>query len=232
METAVEIPHLEWDEFDNGWRWKQGEHITLVGPTGQGKTTLATQILPRRDYTIVFATKKRDPLIDKLRKGGYTKIETADAIHKDISRRYILAPPLGSGSPKHVTNQREEFRKALETAFRQGSWTIYLDEARYICDYLKLTDYVELLLQQGRSLGATVVCGTQRPVRVPLTVYDQATHLFFWRENDDRNLKTIGGLGGTDSKLIRTRVPLLELHEVLYLNTRTGRMATTKAKVM
>lgn len=227
----MDIPHLDWDSFDSQFRWKQGEHVTLVGPTGLGKTTLATTILPRRDYTIVFATKKRDPLITKLRNAGYERVTDADGIHTAISKKFILAPPLGSGSPKALENQRVEFRKALETAFRQGNWTIYLDEARYICDFLGLSSYCELLWQQGRSLGTTLVAGTQRPVRVPLTAYDQATHLFFWRENDDRNLKTIGGLGGTDSKVIRTRVPMLDLHQVLYLNTRSGKMVTTKAKV-
>jgi hypothetical protein len=62
-------------------------------------------------------------------------------------------------------------------------------------------------------------------------LYDQATHLFFWRDNDETNLKRIGGLGAIDSTLIRHTVGRLPRHSALYLNTRTGRMAVTRVEI-
>jgi hypothetical protein len=225
-----EVPFIPWEEFEPAFKWKQGEHLTLVGPTGGGKTTLATMLLPRRDYVLVLATKKRDPLISRLRKDGYETITNAEAINKQISHRFILAPPLSRGVSS-LNRQRNVFEDALNTAFRQTGWTVYLDEARYVCDYLGLAAHTELLWQQGRSLGVTMVAGTQRPVRIPLFAYDQATHLFFWRDNDEQNLKRIGGLGGVSARRIKDAVGVLALHEVLYLNTRTGSLARTKPSV-
>lgn len=219
------VDFLPWEEFDRRLKWRQGEHLTMVGPTGGGKTTLATHLLPRRDYIIVFATKKRDPLINRLKGNGYETITDADAIHKDVSRKFILAPPVSG--VKSLGKQRSVFESALNTVFRQTGWTLFLDETRYICDYLGLAADCELLWQQGRSLGVTMVAGTQRPVKIPLFAYDQATHLFFWRDNDDHNLKRLGGLGGISRRTIIDAVSVLELHEVLYLNTRNGTLLRT-----
>lgn len=225
----MEIPRLPWDSFLEQFKWKQGDHMTLVGPTKRGKTTLAHALLPMRKWVIIFATKKKDPLITKFRKDGYHLVRTSDEIHKDVSHRFILAPPLTSKESR--PSQRVEFEKALARGFKSGGWTFYLDEARYISDTLRLADDCELLWQQGRTLGVTMVVGTQRPVRIPLTAYDQATHLFFFRENDDRNLKTLGGLGGVDNKLIRETVAMLGFHDALYLNTATGDMVITKVAI-
>jgi hypothetical protein len=60
-------------------------------------------------------------------------------------------------------------------------------------------------------------------------LYDQATHLFFWRDNDDANLKRIGGIGSLDARLVRDTVAALPHHETLYVNTRTGRLVQTIA---
>jgi hypothetical protein len=59
-------------------------------------------------------------------------------------------------------------------------------------------------------------------------LYDQATHLFFWRDNDEANLKRIGGIGFLDAKLIRGTVAELPEHEALYINTRTGSLIRTQ----
>ena len=62
-------------------------------------------------------------------------------------------------------------------------------------------------------------------------MYDQATHIFFWRDNDELNLKRIGGIGWLNSKEIRTTVASLPEHVCLYVNTRTGTMITTKVEL-
>jgi hypothetical protein len=218
---------VPWGEFlAFHFDWAQGEHVTLVGPTGTGKTTLALQILPIRDYVIAIATKQRDPVLYKLASQGYMQVEELET-PAEIHPRIVLAAPLPRGADS-ISDQREIVKDALLSVYRQGGWCVYLDELRYITEYLKLGRDVELLWQQGRSAGISVVGGAQRPAFIPLAAYDSATHLFFWRDNDKRNLDRIGGIGSHDSQAIAREVSNLEPHVVLYVNSRTGEKLRTK----
>lgn len=229
-ELAKEVRTVRWHYFlKHKFRWKQGEHVTCIGPTGGGKTTLVKQILPRRDCTVIFVTKARDPLIQEFKDEGYEERKWWDGDH-ELGKKILLRPPLGQGKASMPT-QKKAFEHALYVAFKQGGWCVYMDELKYITNTLRLKEDVELLYHQGRSLGVSVVGCIQRPTNVPLLAYDQATHLFFWRENDERNIRRIGGLGGTDSQIVEAAVARLGKYQVLYLNTRTGEMFKTKVEL-
>lgn len=206
--------------------WVQGEHVTLIGPTGQGKTTLAMEILPLRDYVLAIATKQRDPVLYQLERRGYQTVrdwETTSEVHPKI----VLTAPLEKGSDS-IPDQRKAVHNALVRVYVQGGWCVYLDEARYITEFLGLSKDTELLWQQGRSAGVSVVAGAQRPAWVPRDAFAMATHLFFWRTSDARDLETIGGLGAFDPKTIAYEVARLPKFTVLYLNTRTSEKVITR----
>lgn len=226
--VGVEIPEVSWSDFRRNLRWKQGEHVTLIGPTGAGKTTLALELLPLRDYVITFGTKRRDPVLRELRKDGYVQVPDWTISDPEVLPKVILSPPLKRGVAS-LNDQRKIFKEALVTVFRQGGWCMYLDEARYVTEYLKLKEDVELLWQQGRSLGVSVLAGAQRPRHIPLLAYDQATHLFFWQDNDESNLRRIGEIGGkVNPRVVQRQVSMLHSHQVLYVNARTGEAARTR----
>lgn len=222
-----EVPLVPWDEFLPSMKWRQGEHVSLIGPTGAGKTTLAHAILPKRKFVVVVATKPRDSSLSALKRDGFEVVRSfPDHVATDVTPKLILWPNM-----KRVGDARKQQKtigRALNEIFVQGGWTVYVDELRYVSSTLRMKPLLELLWQQGRSLGVSLVGGTQRPAHVPLMLYDQATHLFFWRDNDDANLKRIGGIGFLDANLVRNTVAQLPLHETLYINTRTGSMTRTK----
>lgn len=220
-------PEVPWDDFLAFYfNWQQGEHVTMVGPTGGGKTTLALEILPERDYVLAIATKQRDPVLYQLESMGYLRVDNFETPPEVASEVVLQARlPEGAGS---INSQKRVVADALLTVYRQGGWCVYLDEIRYITDILGLTLDVELLWQQGRSAGISVVGGTQRPAWVPLSAFSQATHLFFWRTSDRRDLERIGALGAHDSHAIAAEVAALPLHDVLYVNTRDGSKARTR----
>lgn len=221
------VEPISWSEFLGVFRWKQGEHVSLIGPTGAGKTTLALQLLPMRSFVVVLAAKPRDPLIDDLKRSGYHVTREWPPPPPDITPRVVLWPKLSS--PSDVADQREQFREALVSIYQQKGYCVYVDELRYVTDTLGLEALVELLWQHGRSLGISVLGGTQRPARVPLSAYSQATWLFFWKSNDAADLKRLREIGGyVDPKALQAAILELGRHDVLAVNTRDGQIYRTK----
>lgn len=215
----VPSPKVSWDDFvTNHFDWRQGQHVTAVGPTGSGKTTLGLHLLPQRDYTVVFSCKPRDVTMNRLLRAGWERQSTR--FIPQIANHIILWPPVDGFAA--ASKQKRIFRDAMERVLVEGGWCIDLDETAYIADFLGLEKELKMLMQIGRSNDISIINKTQRPAFVPLVIYDQADHLFLWRDNDEVNLKRIGGLGGLDQRSIRHEVASLPKHEFLYVNTRTG----------
>lgn len=224
METQ-EIPKVNWDTFYNEiFDWKQGEHVSVIGPTGQGKTTLCLALLPKREYVVAFATKPEDEQTEDLGWPIFRKWPIPVTIKKAI-----LWPKFRG--PEDFVEQQKTFLGAMLDIFKRGAWTVYVDETWYFDNVLKLGKLLELYWLQARSLRISLVAGTQRPAYVPLLMYDQATWLFFFKDNDERNLRRIGGIGWLDSKRIMATVASLENHEFLAINTRTGKMYRSKVEL-
>jgi hypothetical protein len=81
---------------------------------------------------------------------------------------------------------------------------------------------------QGRSLGISHIVATQRPRWVPLEMYDQSKHLFFWQNGDQRSLDVLGDINRRSSALVKEIIMNLEPYQVLYVNSRTGDMMRTR----
>lgn len=228
--TALELP---WEQFDSEWVWEQGEHITLVGPTGSGKTTLETAILPRRDYVVFLSTKRKDDTQERLAGMGYKVIHSPAELHPDVAPLAILRPPWPDNVNAKALKKihADIFGEALMRVFREGHWTVVMDEARYLTQDLGLSDEAQLLWLQGRSLKISVVAGTQRPRWIPLEAYDQATHLFFWKDRDRQNIDRVSEMAGLSRREVQEIVPRLDRHEMLYASRVTDELVITKVEV-
>lgn len=224
---ANTAPRVPWHKFLAGLNWRAGEHVALIGPTGQGKTTLLMQLLPLHPYVTVFATKPRDRSMDKLIASGYIKMERWQSLDPTQFPRRVLWPD--AMELDSTETQRRVFHHAFGAIYREGGWTLALDETWYVINTLGLAPDVKLYLLQARALDISLVCATQRPANVPLEIYDQSTHLFFWRDNDEANLKRLSGISWRSAELVRHLIAGLEQYQVLYVNTRTGQMLRTRA---
>lgn len=224
---STEAPRIPWDEFlGDIFRWAQGEHLAIIGPTGQGKTNLLTNLLPIHPYVVVLATKPKDESMQRLIKTGYYPIKEWVSLDPKKFPRRVLWPDAMSLSS--VQYQREVIHTALERIYREGGWTVAVDELWYLAQILRLDMDVKLYLLQARALGISLLVATQRPAWVPLEVYDQSTHLFFMRDNDENNLKRLSGISFRSAGLIKSVIADLDQYQVLYVNTRTGKMLRTR----
>lgn len=222
------VPRVPWDKFlTDKFVWKQGEHVALIGPTGQGKTTFLMNLLPLHPYVTVFATKPRDETMEELVSRGYYPMKRWQSLDPKKFPRRVLWPDATSLDSDQ--KQREIFHDAFARIYREGGWTVAIDELWFIINKLKLAEDVKTYLLQARSLGISLLAATQRPAWVPVEVYDQSTHLFFWRDNDETNLRRLSGISFRSADLIRSVVSDLERFQVLYVNTRTGEMLRTRS---
>ena len=175
--------------------WEPGEHMGLVGMTGSGKSTAAAVILAVRRYLVVLRTKP-----DRVRYGARLA-RRARAMNDRRLSRIVLDPPYEA--------QAQECRRALDLAWEQGAWTVYVDELYYADEQLGLEWELNRLLTQGRSKGVSLVTGMQRPVSVTRFALGEATHvLSFGLEG--RDVRTIAEV--TSENFART-VAELERYE-------------------
>lgn len=225
-DNETQVPYLAWDEFLTKFYWRQGEHVALIGPTGSGKTTLLLSLIDLRRYVVVFGTKPKDRTLAQLTRRGFKRIEEwSPRLSPQVYPKRLLWPDATDINSE--ARQRREFVKAMQAIYNQGRWCIAIDELWYFIHHLKLEKAVKTYLQQARALDISLICATQRPAFVPLEVYDQSTHLFFWRDNDERNLMRISGISWLSAKLVRNTVAHLKQYDVLYINTRDGALMVT-----
>lgn len=235
--TPTEIETLSWSEFLDSFVWYQGEHITAIGPTKSGKTTLFRELMRRarelntHPWQAVVATKRKDEILDTFKPDGFIKIPSWVVHDAELMPRVMFAPPLPSASEKDV--QRDAIREMLTSVYRSGGWLVLLDELKHIAGYLKLEADVELLLHQGRSAGITVVSAVQRPRHVPLMAYDQADHIFMWESRDSNIRKRLAEIGGkVDPDLIEYGLGRLPTrHAFLYIHPSTGKVIQSEVEL-
>ena len=220
-------PRVPWDVFTKFFDWEQGQHVAVIGPNGQGKTTLLISLLPFRRYVTVFATKPVDRTLDSLAASGYDVYEEWLRVPAEKSPRRILWPNARDIDSENT--QREVFERAFQSIYREGGWTLTIDEGWFLSEVLDQKRRMRTMWTQGRSLGISFVVGTQRPAWVPMEMYDESTHLFIFRLTEKAAVDRVANLGQADADFARKCIRTLEKHQCLYVNTRTGEMLRTRA---
>jgi len=213
------IQPTPWEQLKREFRWRQGEHLAAIAPTGAGKTTLFSELMPYRKYNIMFGTKPADDTYDWILMNGFQRIESVDEI-RSYHNNYLLWPSQRKTIPQTLIAQRKAFAEAMDVIVQQRSWTVWVDESKYIAEMLKLRTELTYCLEQLRSIDATVICGAQRPAFLPLSVLSNSSHIFMWKTTLDTDAKRLGDIGGVDAKQVMLEAKTLDRHEFLYIRTR------------
>jgi hypothetical protein len=229
-EPIVTVQQVPWERAIARMDWRPGEHITLIGPAGVGKTELMIDLLSRRKFGIFLNTKRIDSTQDRLKSLGFRVTKDGNINHV-ASQRWMVSPPwnrkdFASTDSKHAVI----FTRALTEAFWQTGWSVGIDELEFINRDLKITAPVDKLLRQGRSQHNSMILGTQRPRHVTLHAYEQATHMFIWKQRDASNAMRAAELAGINGDELVSAMPGLAKHDVLYVNNVTGEMFITNTR--
>jgi hypothetical protein len=234
-------PVLGWDDFlTYALIWKQNQHLALIGPTEQGKTNTLYWLLDAyRKYVAFFSTKIKDETLNAyIAKGTYSRCDdwppwrsfgpVKQAVTAKQMPRRLVWPDATSINAE--ARQIEVFNRAIADIYRDGGWCPVWDDYWYLVNILGLSRVSKKMLLNARSNNIPFALATQRVAgNNNVEIFDQSTHLMFFRDNDERNLKTIGGVGWLASGPIRAFVANLDPYQSLYVNTRSGHMYRTTA---
>ena len=251
------VPFTPWDSFatflaDSPDGFKQGDHVTIIGPTGTGKTHIALELAELRDYVIFVACKPADPLIADLvvvRQYWLTgKMEVPYYEYPAGSGRYIPAfnrvvfwPRLSPETikrlkPEDVLRAEKNMQKpavggAIGYVRKNEKWCLILDEATWVARDLGLQRELDSALFQFRTLEASLILCGQRPAWMGQYALSQPTHLFLFQTSHHNDIKALGDISGVNYERVIETVANLDhrKHEVLYVNTRTREMTRTIA---
>lgn len=184
-----EVEALEFPRFCQLLRreWEPGQHIAIVAPTHQGKTTLLHGILTRcgRKFILALDAKGGDSNLAKL---GWPRVPGLPTRKKwwQIWRRDIY-DDMAEGKPYrrivgNVARTKEDrarlnesLRATLDDVFEVGGFTVAIDEFQVLADkrMMDLGTEVETLLIAARDRGVSVITLFQAPRWVPRAAVDQ-----------------------------------------------------------
>lgn len=220
--------------FQERWQYRTGEHVTLIGPTGSGKTYITAQLLrysatPERP-AIVLGVKPRDETLDTWAKALKYPIvrEWPPTLTKRITNNkpsgWILWPKHEFDPEIDDPHLYVEFRKAILDSYKRGNRIILADEVFALATELGMKRELKTIWSRGRSMGLGVWAGTQRPREIPLHAYDQAHHLFLAHTPDEGMRERFDEIGGVDPRIVKDIVLRLGDKEFLYIRRDGHRM--------
>jgi len=211
--TVVEvIPRKEFvREF--GDDYVPGQHVSLFGPTGRGKSTLCFQLLGQvisPDHQVISLhgkIKGRDPVIGKAAKryNLRTVPSMPTGTHQKYDRKrryngYIIVPLEKPGVPEE---EYLKLQKAFRTAIHQNYRTTnrntitHVNEAHQVQAELKLKGDVEAPLMRGGPDNA-VWNEAQRGRYLSYHTYSAPEHIFVFYDDDSDNRRRYSDFGCAD----------------------------------
>lgn len=208
------------------WRYKPGEHVSFLGPTGYGKTTFAFQLL---DITatpklpaVVLAMKPRDDTVTKFAKrAGFRTVRTWPPPPSIFQPRrtpgWVVWPPHTFNEDVDDRVHEEVFGRSLRMNYQRGDRIVFADEAYGLSHELGLEKALVRIWTRGRSMGCGLWAATQKPTHVPLWMYSQAEHLFLSHDPDKRARLRFTEIGGVDPDLVASVVARLQKYHWLYI---------------
>lgn len=218
--------------LDSYWSYSPGQHVAAIGPTGNGKSWLMWQLLgetmrqhPQLSY-VSLMPKPADPTTAQWSRSLDLRETPVWPPRKKLlgskPAGYVLWPPHPLGLPpaqrrKHVG---DVLRAGIDDQYRRGNSVTLVDDAHSAAVMMGLNEYLEELLVNGRAGGAGAWIALQKPSgsqasgSVTSFAYSSATHLFLSRDNDERNVKRFGEIGGMDPKRVEGIVRNLRLYQV------------------
>jgi hypothetical protein len=209
--SDLQVVAMKWEDFLKWFKgeWNLGEHISLVGPTGAGKTVYVVNILPLRKYVIALDAKGGDESLEQLTKKGfiYSQWPMSRKQWKEIEEGKPCRVIVGAGiqSLEDLPLLKAEIAEALRDAYNTKRWTVYIDELQLVADrrLMNLSARVEVNLIAARNRGVSIVSSFQRPANVPRSASEMSTWFIVFYTRDRDTVDRLAEMAGRPAPEIR-----------------------------
>lgn len=238
----MNITRFEREEFlTERWNYRPGEHVSLIAPTQNGKTTTLCQLLQHTDTRsvkdggwmatrpVMLVAKPKDRTVAQ----GLADLQYRETDQWPPRKPMFSDPPAGYGLwPKHqvgaapavnAAHLAATFRPAISRCFWGGNSILIGDEVFHLCVVLGLSAELTQHWTQGAGMGSGLWTATQKPSgtqqgSIPTFMYNSPTHTFLGHDPDKRNRDRFAEIGGIDGKLVSETVLKLQKYEWLYIH--------------
>ena len=240
LDELAAVVGLPWEKFlaYMAWAWKPGQHIAMIGPTGEGKTTFAAGLLEQRRWVLALDPKGED---ETLSASGYERVATLPTANRGpwyrlrnweaarqwdrIENRIAEGLParIIVGGPARTDDQdaanQALMRKTFGYAREAGGWTVYVDEFELISSQrmFRLGPQVERMLISARRDKTSVVTSFQAAAWVSKHATRQARFAVIWPTGDRDMIKNVAQSMGRDWRQLAAGVDELPAWHVLVI---------------
>lgn len=214
------------------WDYRPGEHVTILAPTQNGKTTLIGQLLAHipelKNPPVMLVMKPRDPTVDKLLKQlKYRKVRTwppPPSLWQPKPPGYALWPKHTFDPDRDDEIMYAQMRRALLGAYKSGDTVVVADETFGLVEDLNLGGELTKIHTRGAGMGAGIWCATQKPTHIGTWAYNNAAHLFLGYDPDRKNRERFAEIGGVNPDTVKYHVERLDEFQWLYIRRRNRRL--------
>jgi hypothetical protein len=239
----VEVTRYGREEFlAEVWDYRAGEHVTILAPSGGGKTHLGYQLLGETATVevpaVVLVMKPRDETVVKfsrrnrfrtVRRWPPARVKTA---FQGETRGWVVWPRHTFDPDTDDAVQKAIFNRVILSCYKRGDRIIFADETYSLENELPgggLTKPIRTVHTKGRSMRCGMWSASQRAAYINKWAY-QAHHLFLGHDPDDDAQQRLSEIGAAvDKRLVRHVVSNLRMHEFLYINRDQRTMCIVEA---
>lgn len=218
-------------------RWEPGQHIANIGPTGEGKTTVAAQLLMLRSYVLALDPKGED---ETLTASGFERVTSLPRPHP-WSPAYRYSPAgrqwhgieqgIAEGRPARLivggaSDSLEADAKLIRLmadsvayARHTRGWTLYIDEFELMSSQrmFALGPPVERMLISARRAKTSVLTSFQAAAWVSKHATRQARYAIIYSTGDVDMIKNVARAMGRDWRVLGEAVDELDKYYVLVI---------------